>query len=103
MNMNNRLHPIQPADGPRPQALAPMSHFRIAGTDERKVLRWLLSEAWRRLRQGRSMEKERNLVFPECTAISRDIERMTRRLNDLNGTAQPPDGTVELKDMLQAL
>ena len=102
--MKARKHPIQPADAPRPEALPPLNHFRTAGTDERKVLRYLLAQAWHRLRQGRSMEQERNLVFPECTAISRDIERMTRRLCQLTGQhSQDETENDELRNLISDL
>jgi hypothetical protein len=46
------------------------------------MLRFLLATSVRRLKAARKLETARSIVYPETTCIVRDVERLTRRLND---------------------
>ena len=56
-----------------------------------KIHRILLTESLRRLRAGRTLEREHGVIHPEMTAITRDVLRLT----DLVFPGQKPEESTE--------
>jgi len=63
-----------------PVSYAQVGEMKAARDDfERmKIARILLTESMRRLRSGRTLEREHGVIHPELTCIIRDIERLSR-------------------------
>lgn len=67
-----------------------------------KIHRILLTESLRRLRAGRTLEREHGVIHPEMTAITRDVLRLTdlvfpgQKVDD--DGAIVPEATVESND-----
>jgi len=79
---------------------APLTPAELAVADDVVVTRHLLQLCLERLEAGRTLERERRIVYPEITCIVRDVERLQRRLRELQGlpdqqtaagTPQPDD------------
>lgn len=95
--------PPEHVDEPRPEAMAPLSRFRVAPVDELRLCRWLLGESIRRLRAARRLEVTRQIIYPETTSILRDCERLARRINILTGGNAASAGEVDKQDLAALL
>jgi hypothetical protein len=101
-----------PSDERRPLPLSSeeINLPRVANNDHErgKIHRMLLIESVRRLRAGRTLEREHGVIHPEMTAISRDILRLTDLVfpggpkPDADGATSPAE-PVELTDGARAL
>ena len=76
---------------------APLASKAVRGVDEPRMLRFLLAQSVKRLKAARKLEESRKIVYPETTCIVRDVERLTRRLNEMlsgdetsSAVAKPP-------------
>jgi hypothetical protein len=78
---------------PRPVSQEEMSRAKSAKDDfERmKINRILLTESLRRLRAGRTLEREHGVVHPELTCIVRDVERLARLVFPGSSATAPRD------------
>lgn len=63
-----------------------------------KIHRILLTESLRRLRAGRTLEREHGVIHPEMTAIARDVLRLTDLVYPLGASV---DGDVEAEPVGQ--
>lgn len=82
----------------------PLPSQKVRGVDEPRMLRFLLAQSVKRLKAARLLESSRKIVYPETTCIVRDVERLTRRLNEAtvgngpvptNGGHLPPVPVVD--------
>ena len=64
----------------RPECFQPSE---LRGANHPRVLRFLLAIAIRRLREARKMERERSIIFPESSVISKDVQRLSMTLERL--------------------
>ncbi|GEM_PF-2250265 len=78
----------------------PLTPAQLANADDATVIRHLLQVCLERLEAGRKLERVRNIVYPEITCIVRDVERLQRRLRELEGKPDPKPaaGTPALND-----
>ncbi|EMO43789.1 hypothetical protein LEP1GSC187_0510 [Leptospira santarosai str. ZUN179] len=69
----------------------PLLAKELSNVSEKRMLRFLLAECFRRLREARRLERDRKIVYPETTSIVRDCERLIQRLRQeaKKGKADP--------------
>jgi hypothetical protein len=67
----------------------PVAAQTLRGANEPRMLRFLLATSVRRLKAARALEESRKIVYPETTCIVRDVERLTRRLNEVRAADAP--------------
>jgi hypothetical protein len=72
-----------------------------------KIHRILLTESLRRLRAGRTLEREHGVIHPEMTAITRDVLRLTdlvfpgqKVAEEETTQAEPSDGARALCELV---
>ena len=65
----------------------PLTPAELSHADDASVIRHLLQVCLERLQSGRALERRRTIVYPEITCIVRDVERLQRRLRELESKA----------------
>lgn len=82
-----------PPDRRSPVPLSPEEMATASATknehERGKIHRLLLTESMRRLRSGRTLEREHGVIHPEMTCIVRDVLRLTDLV--FPGAAPPPE------------
>jgi hypothetical protein len=111
--MKNKTHAIPGAAPTDRRSPLPLSQEEMATAskarndfERAKIHRALLIESMRRLRSGRTLEREHGVIHPEMTCIVRDVLRLTDLV--FPGSAPPaeceqPANPLELSAAAQAL
>ncbi len=89
MKTRTKKRPAEHVKNSRPVPLTPA---QLAHADDAAVIRHLLQVCLERLDAGRSLERQRAIVYPEITCIVRDVERLQRRLREIEGKTPAADG-----------
>ncbi len=74
--------PAEHVSNSRPEPLKTEDFLEL---DNIEFVSKLLTIACERLEAGRKLETDRSIVYPECSVILHDCERLKRRLDELQG------------------